>query len=60
MRRGSGDLGEETYLWNYTSTSRKSYTKRTCIRPYTINDMFHMMLEMEYMMLVIHVLNITI
>jgi hypothetical protein len=54
----SGDLGEESYLWNYASTSRKSYTNRTCIKPYTINDMFHMMLEMEYIVLVIHVFKI--
>jgi hypothetical protein len=30
--------------------------ERACIRPYTKNDMFHMMLEMEYIMLVIHAL----
>ncbi len=31
--------------------------KRACIRPYTRNDMLHMMLEMEYIMLVIPTLD---
>jgi hypothetical protein len=31
--------------------------ERIGVRPYTRNDMFHMMLEMEYIMRVIHALN---
>jgi hypothetical protein len=54
MRRGSGDSVKEAYVWSYATTCRTSYIdKKVSVKPYTRNYMLHVMLKMEYIMLMI-------